>query len=241
MNRIIIQPYKMASQSSKLLANKLRESGAKVLRVYPDRNYRPRATDVIINWGSTTIPRWRAEILNSPKVLRTSRRKDIMLATLKGKGVPTPEFTTNINVAKTWDGKIVERHNLTGHSGQGIKISTAEKISLAPLYTKLIDKDAEYRVHVFHGEVIDYTKKITRGEKNDVCSHRNGYEFVRNIKELDENKELAIMAVKALDLDFGAVDIIRKDNKSYVLEVNTACGLSDTTLGRYVGKILKYA
>jgi len=45
-----------------------------------------------------------------------------------------------------------------------------------------------------------------------------------------------LASVMALGLDFGAVDIVynENDNKAYVLEINTAPGLSGTTLEKYV-------
>jgi glutathione synthase/RimK-type ligase-like ATP-grasp enzyme len=47
--------------------------------------------------------------------------------------------------------------------------------------------------------------------------------------------ELAIKAVAALGLDFGAVDVILgRDGQFYVLEVNTACGLEERTADKYV-------
>ena len=45
----------------------------------------------------------------------------------------------------------------------------------------------------------------------------------------------AVAAVTALELDFGAVDVVvTATGKCYVLEVNTACGLAGTTLDKYV-------
>ena len=50
---------------------------------------------------------------------------------------------------------------------------------------------------------------------------------------------LAINAIRALHLDFGAVDIIynERENQFYVLEVNTAPGLEGTTLQKYTESI----
>lgn len=167
-----------------------------------------------------------------------SIRKDTTLAMLKTQGVSVPEFTNNIDIARTWDGKIVARKLLCSSGGKGIVMCDKDTIIEAELYTKFIDKSGEYRVHVFNGECIDYSKKVATGEKNDVCSHDNGYLFIRGVKPIDENIELAIMAVKAMGLDFGAVDIIRKDKKSYVLEVNSACGMEETTCTAYAKAII---
>jgi D-alanine-D-alanine ligase-like ATP-grasp enzyme len=57
----------------------------------------------------------------------------------------------------------------------------------------------------------------------------------------DDLKSIAIQAINALSLDFGAVDIIynQHENKYYVLEINTAPALAGTTLDSYVSAITK--
>ena len=70
-----------------------------------------------------------------------------------------------------------------------------------------------------------------------VRNHDNGFIFQIEDFDLPEDCEKqAIAAVEALDLDFGAVDVVYngKEQKAYVLEVNSAPGLSGTTLDKYV-------
>lgn len=239
MQRIIIFPYKMGSRSSKKLAEKIREMGHRALRVRPNGRYVPRATDKIINWGNSQYPAWRAPMKNRPEAIADSVNKIRALEILKSNLVSVPEFTTDPAVAKTWDGKIFARTLTRASGGKGIVICDKDTLVHAPLYTKFIDKDAEYRLHVFDGEVIDYAKKVPMGEKNDICSHDNGYLFIRKIEHLDDNIKLAKEAVRVLGLDFGAVDIVRKDKKSYVLEVNSACGMEETTCTAYAQAIIK--
>jgi len=52
---------------------------------------------------------------------------------------------------------------------------------------------------------------------------------------------VALAAVSALGLDFGAVDIIynEHENQYYVLEVNTAPGLEGTTVEKYAEAFAK--
>jgi hypothetical protein len=113
------------------------------------------------------------------------------------------------------------------------------------MYTKAVDSQGEYRVHVMRGEVIDYAKKLRRvddeptQEELDVRSHDNGWVFVRgNLRRIPRVEKLAQDAVEALGLDFGSVDIcMDKDGDIFVLEVNTACGLEETTLSNYISGI----
>ena len=256
MSRLIIYPFKMGSQSSRDLKTALEVSGNfdRVLRVHPDRNYRPRADDLIINWGNGRVPEWvltfNDRFLNTPEAVGVASNKLNALTRLEERGVSVPNFTTNRTVAdEEFDG-IVVRNELRGHSGEGIEliIDDDREVPEAPLYTELIDSKSEYRVHIFNGEVIDYIKKrrsnedTPEGVEKYIKSHSNGWIFTReNLRRLDRIEQLAIDAVEALGLDFGAVDIVRdQENECYVLEVNTAVSMQGQTLENYVNAISSY-
>lgn len=175
-----------------------------------------------------------------------------------------PRFYTDqaaANYACLVDGfSIVARTVDRGSSGAGIVVLTPEQaragqgLPAAQLYVKAIDKGREYRVHVGirpdnQGMIIDVTRKIRRpdatGERGFVWNHDNDFIFVREgVNRSTIPQELlrnAIRAVRALGLNFGAVDIVvpRRGRESirnmpcYVLEVNTAPGMEGTTLERY--------
>jgi glutathione synthase/RimK-type ligase-like ATP-grasp enzyme len=111
------------------------------------------------------------------------------------------------------------------------------------MYTKYIKKRDEYRVHVVQGNVIDTQIKMRRYDTDDnqvnwmLRNHSNGFIFGRDRVVHDARRDaLAIAAVHAVNLDFGGVDIIWNAyrNEYYVLEVNTAPGITGTTLQNYV-------
>ena len=118
----------------------------------------------------------------------------------------------------------------------------------APLYTRGINNHGEYRVHVFDGEVILYQKKSRRvnddgdvitadGEEADVRNLASNWVYrTGNLRRLERIENLAKDAVRAVGLDFGAVDIIKDENGDvFVLEVNSAPGLGNQeTLGAYI-------
>lgn len=254
--RTIIYPYKMGSRSAKDIAMSV---GA--LRVHPNGRYRPRPTDTIVNWGNSLTPTWidranrvGARILNKPKNVRLASNKILTFETLKNANVNIPKFTTNIEDLENWEGKVYVRSLVNSSQGNGIEIIDLDEmfysdIPYAPLYTQAIDVKAEYRVHVFNGEVIDYVKKMRKVDdipdehQLQVRNHKNGWIFCREgLNRLERIEKLAIDSVKALGLDFGAVDIVRdQDNECFVLEINTACGMEETTLSKYSDNIKLYA
>jgi hypothetical protein len=113
---------------------------------------------------------------------------------------------------------------------------------LSDYYSQVIPKKAEFRVWVFrdkhlatYEKVLDYPAKNGRGGRNkEVWNWRNGYayHFVEPSAVNDRLKNLAVEAIDALNLDFGAVDVLEsKTGVFYVLEVNTAPGVEGRRQG----------
>lgn len=247
MLKPILYPYKMSSQSAKLLSSSLH-----CKRVYPDRNYRPRDNHLIINWGNSQVPIWGGSSFDSPKVLNHPHKVAIAANKLETfmhlhPAISIPRFSTYKPDAVRWieqGHKVFCRTSLTSHSGRGIVIAeTVEQLVDAPLYVQAVKKDKEYRVHVFQGQIIDYQQKKKRegfeGGISGIRNHANGWVYARNDIQLPEEvAHQSIKAIQTLDLDFGAVDICTSlDENVYVFEVNTAPGLHGTTLQKYVNTI----
>lgn len=234
-----IYPYKMGSRSAKVLSRSLNG-----LRVYPDGNFTHKSRHVVINWGNSTLPDWYRlgyKIYNHPFYVKQACNKLTTLQILQDAEVSVPQFTTVISEAREFDGVVVCRTSLTGHSGYGIVLAESpDDIVQAPLYTKHVRHKHEYRVHVFDGEVIDYTQKKRRRDTEVNPYVRNlagNWVFCRDGVELpDEVRDQCINAVEALGLDFGAVDVgyRESDDKAFIFEVNTSPGLEGTTLLKYV-------
>lgn len=168
-----------------------------------------------------------------------------------GRFIHVPEWTTNHQQAIMWadEGyKVYCRQTLTGHSGSGIVVAKdVDHLVTAPLYTKATKHKYEYRVHVFRETVIDVQQKKRRsnwtGGDTGIRNHSNGYIYARaDIDYPVEIEHAAIQAVKLLGLDFGAVDIgyRERDNKIFLFEVNTAPGLTGTTLLKYAQAFKEY-
>jgi glutathione synthase/RimK-type ligase-like ATP-grasp enzyme len=136
------------------------------------------------------------------------------------------------------------RKKLNASSGRGIVVTTTLPIDDAPLYVKSINKTKEFRVHVVADQAIDLQEKRRKNgsRANEMIRNLdNGWVFCRqNIVAPAGLKELGVAAVKAIGLLFGAVDIIfdAVGNRLYVLEVNTAPGLTNSTAINYAKAFL---
>ncbi len=248
-SKIVIIPYSMASKSAKALQEALG-----CWRVHKRNSANIPSDYNVINWGAGG----NFSGLNKPANVSLAVNKISTLKIISENGaVRTPAWTTNKEWAKAWvtqGDTVLCRTRTNGHSGQGIVIAKrVVDLVDAPLYTKYIHKDKEFRIHVFDGKVIDQRQKVPSTDGRPVgdgyiCTHNNGYVFKFAEAPSDAHTQ-AINAVKALGLDFGAVDVVVEavrgtggigiSYKAYVLEVNTAPGLTGTTIQRYADAIKK--
>jgi len=241
-------PYKMGSLSGKALANAL---GIK--RIHP--TYEAKRRDIIINWGNSrptdSVP-YAQNDLNKHEAIALACNKLKTFTKLSSNGFEDlPNWCTGILNAVNWinDGdKVYCRTSLTGHSGSGIVVaSSIDELVDAPLYTRNTKHKHEFRVHVFKDKVIDVQQKRRRigydGPDTGIRNHSNGYIYARSTVEYpNELLTASIKAVELLGLDFGAVDIgyRERDNKIFLFEVNTAPGLTGTTLLKYAQTFKEY-
>ena len=241
-----------ASNSALDLVRSLRDEGVNALRIKRvGSTYQWFPSHTIINWGEAELPARasRCTVLNSPEGCRNSSDKIRSFEVMDAAGVPIVPFTTSGSIAREWieeEDDIVYCRTLSRASqGRGIVIAKEpDDMVSAPLYTKYVEASREVRVHVFKGRVIDFAQKRKlssesreeRGFEGDpdvfIRNLDNGWIFARlDVEVPDSAKQVAIDAVEALGLDFGAVDMLV--DPDVVLEVNSSPGLEGTTLERY--------
>lgn len=249
-----IFPYKPGSEGAKALAQAL---GIKRIKA-EDSKFKGAAHKLIVNWGNSKLPNelLKCRVLNSPEAVSKASNKLSFFKAVAEAGVAVPCFTTEPAEATAWlaEGKtVVARTILNGHSGAGIVLLKGDvEIVKAPLYVEYVPKKEEYRVHIFRGEVVDVQRKARNKQVADelvnwqIRNHANGFIFARGEDVLGivpaDVTQQAIDSVKACGLDFGAADVVYNDKqkKAYVLECNTAPGLSGATLEGYVERFKKY-
>lgn len=235
------------SSGASLLRDEIRALGVPATKV-PSRI---TDKDVLINWGCSMNQSFTAGFTNSPANVMRASDKSLSFVNLRAGGVPTPLFTgLKAEVSRWICRRVLCRSLLRASCGRGIQI--LERVSDLPdcsLYVEYMPKDAEFRIHVMAGQVIARQKKVRKigtTPAMEIRSHDNGWIFARNFTDPPEMQsgylnDLAVRAVAALGLDFGAVDIIwsRRRNAAFVLEVNTAPGLEGQTAKDYAAAIVR--
>ena len=251
----------MGSRAAKALKNALQQKLDIPVHLFRKNSlhYQPRWTDYVINWGCSTEWPWINNTSKNGNQICVNKLSFFEQVTAFNqvnttKTVNIPKWTddwedieTDLKNPTLWFARTI----LNGHSGNGIiPFYDNEPIPHAPLYVQYKKKRHEYRVHFFkngHGyTILDISQKKKRiGFENvntKVRNHKNGWVYAReNIYEPQDLKQQALNAALASRLDFGAVDLIwnEKENKCYVLEVNSAPGIEGTTLQKYVEAFVK--
>lgn len=194
----------------------------------PDR--RPQR---IIRWGNRSDMRFNAVggVLNRKSALNDASNKGRCLELLTNAGINVPPAATR------FDGELLVGRTENHVGGSGFYLITSQRdFELATRnlhcthFMAYIPTQREYRVHVFNGAVIGAGEKLM-GENATSLHIRNvstGWTFRYNNNERipQEIEQVGIDAVRALGLDFGAVDVLKSiNNRFYVLEVNTAPSL----------------
>lgn len=240
-----VYAYKSASAGAKQLAEamgvkRIKHNNSKV-------NGGPGVT--IFNWGAGTLPdallARGTTIYNKPANVNQMANKLYAFQTLS-KVCRMPEWTDNSKLVRQWleaGHMVFARTQLNGHSGAGIVVMDPEHQDTwdtrANLYTKYVKKETEFRIHIVQGNVIDRQRKGLaeefkgRADNNFLIRNlANGFVYVRNNIEVPADVETqALLAMGSSGLDYGAVDVLwnRASQKAYVLEINTAPGLTGTT------------
>lgn len=227
---IYVLPYCKGSQSAKLLVEQL---DGRLIKLAGSKFKWNKPT---INWGNKAPA---GECLNKDTTKATNKIKAFL--EFEDKGVSHVPYTLDKKVADLWvkDGKtVLARVKPAAQGGAGIVVLNEKPDTLAPLYTMYIKKKAEYRVHVAFGKVIHVQEKKKKNGvlHNLIQSHDNGFVFGKPSGVVPHLvQDCGLGAVSALGLDFGAADVIWNEHqgKAFVLEVNTAPGLSLTTAVKY--------
>ncbi|MFW6281665.1 MAG: ATP-grasp domain-containing protein [bacterium] len=206
--------------------------------------------DQIIRWGCTSYLHTGIKF-NKTKSIKNASNKLKARKLMESADIPIPK-TYSLNEL-TYNENIIDKLPLIGrpkkHFG-GRKFFYCESIvdvrnsirKGAEYFTEFYPKSREFRVHVAHGKVLICSEKFVDDINTKVWNLRQNddgeFQAIRWSEIPTNIAELGINAVKVLNLDFGAVDIISEPleegyKPAVVLEVNTAPKLGEYGSERY--------
>jgi hypothetical protein len=213
-------------------------------------------TKVLCYWGvaSNLTQTYSGKItLNYPDSVKQTSNKLSFYQNYHDKlSMPTHFYNAEDAKNMASSNLIVCRNNINAHGGRGIQIIDINNTSELPkskYYSDYID-GVEYRVHFCKiNGIIGISEKIiqneTAGFNPYIRNLSNGWAYIsRNVLPIGINEELIRLQkdLYSIQLDFFAADVRFKDNKYYLLEVNTApllkgsCGVVDI----YANMLYKY-
>lgn len=177
--------------------------------------------------------------LNSLQSVKLASNKLAALLHMSRLGVRTPSvFQSDCGVADV--DRILRKSARHSGSDSPMFVGARQKAKCLCDYDysmEFIHKKSEFRVHVCFGEPICVQRKIKRRyEQSDplIWSSVRGWRLVETRVVSASLLALAMKAVESIGLDFGAADIVQsKDGEFYVIEVNTAPGLTPRRVSKY--------
>lgn len=212
----------------------------------------PTSKSFIICWGAgrDDVSNNGIEFLNHPESIRRNSNKLNSLKIMGDNGVNVPTFCTSaeiinyINSGKMEFPVIGRRLRHQGGSYFYIcrSISRVEKAIKrgADYFIQHIPNEREFRLQIFQNRVIKSQEKYPREDEHHymIRSDKKGWGLkkilVRGTNLPKHVKDECKKAVSALDLNFGAVDVLLgDDDKPYVIEINTGPSLNDTNVELY--------
>jgi len=200
-----------------------------------------------INYGCSRL-NYSGEVLNKPEAVGKAVNKHLALQILEDYEVPTPLISEEEALELIEEGERVVGRKTYHMKGRGFwllryphRLRRAKRLG-ATYFLRYIEDAREFRVHIVGDKSIKISEKI-KPYGVIKANHDNGtiFQYPEDFNHKKTLRRIAKESIEALGLDFGAVDILWKDDEFFVIEVNTAPALTDEnsdTLDRYVSAFL---
>ena len=242
-------PYSTHSESAADLSEKMG-----VLRIKRENSKLEYSSHrIIINWGCKAFPYdWLnySEVLNTPNACRQWGNKINFFRNAEHEGIVTPRYwRTPYEIP---EGVKTFGRTANGHLGRNVLRPDDQGWANSDLFVEQIDKSSEYRAYFFNGNVLAIYKVVlpngVEAKDPDIRSYENGYIFQRNnVKipaavEMQAQQFASKMSQCPYGLDFGGIDLMYRaeDQKSFILEANTAPGITGYTTRKFAEAFQQY-
>lgn len=203
--------------------------------------------DVVVCWGNP----WHWTTAGARVLNRTKPEDKLAEITLLHKnGISAPRFGVKKSELAKLGVEVVLPRKIEHADGDDLRKAPSEP----DFYVEWLDTKDEYRIHVLDGKVIRLGMKIPREPEDGfkgkphpwIRAYNSGWQIVYGGDWRDHIpgtiRQVAKDAVKALELDFGAVDLaVTKKGKAIVFEVNTSPCLKGQTVHVYAEQLAKIA
>lgn len=213
-----------------------------VSTVYPrhNRDRRRRLTmSVVVNWGCapSVINRLSTDVTILNRDISGARTKMRTFELLDAANLPHPRVSRDPRELYERGRYLGRADGLTGGAGIVVyeKGALPDENVVHDFYSQVVSKAQEVRIHVAGGQIIcEQIKYIPRGSGVLVRNYDNGARFTTvgldqriPLPLVQTARDIAIKAVAACGLDFGALDMaLTRNNEWVIFEVNSAPGLS---------------
>lgn len=249
MNIVILRRKKLGHTSCKGISG-FSKNNVKVIRNDKELIENP---DLLIRWGCTS-QYGAKKTLNKTEAIHLVNDKLATRKVLLKNNISTPNLVDNlldpnqpvkypiiIRPIKHSQGKNLFFCNNYLEAKEAVK-----KIKGEFYASEYIPKNREFGVFVFQGRVTSIIEKLPKTEDANKAIAWNvaqGTHAFENVPWSEWNVEIALLALKAMkvvNLDFGRVDIIVKEDKPYILEINSAHSLTSEYRQEVFAKCLDY-
>jgi len=227
---------------------------AKALGIQYGRKFPPSDCGYILSWGAGYCGEEEIELKSQPfnslkAIHKNAYDKYNSLGMMTEQRVPVPKHCPASSIDEALKRGLLEypvigRKN-SHRSGSGFYLCMNNRdlknnINKTNYFLQYIPVAREYRINICFGKVARcHTKTPTDGCDSIVRTHSKGWLF-EHIPYANVGRNIikqAQRAMKAVGLNYGAVDIIKaEDGGVYVLEVNSAPALGDAGLENYVDR-----
>ncbi|MEM2124533.1 MAG: ATP-grasp domain-containing protein [Methanolinea sp.] len=161
-------------------------------------------------------------VINSPLSIYTCASKVLTSSLLVKNGIPTPEtcFTQSGDIAAAFisrHGRVVSKP-VYGYDGHGVVlVESPGELGSPPYYLQeYVPNDRDFRVFVIDGEAVSAIERVS-----DTLAHNIHQGGIGRPVEIDPlMADRAVAAARAVGVDYGGVDLLRRGDDYCVLEVN---------------------